>query len=86
MKVNLSPETRAHIIEMVLENREDYNEMDGSIWLLNTCPFLLSCDVCQGIFPKWARDKKKSKHKCPCGSMGTSYVGRRMRLLFPELY
>ena len=85
MKTKMSLEDRADIIKMVLENRADFEESIGARHLLETCPFDLECSTCGVIFPKWG-GMTKSPHRCPCGSMGNSYVKRRMKRLFPELY
>jgi len=85
MKTKLDRGDREEVIKMVLGNRADFEESIVARHLLGTCPFDMECFVCDRIFPKWGH-VRRGAHKCPCGSMGVSYVKRRMKKLFPELY
>jgi len=85
MKTKMSLGDRTNIIKMVMENRVEY-AANHSSWVISSCPFDNGCLTCISIFPKWGKVSRGGAHKCPCGSMGTSYVKRRMKLLFPELY
>ena len=84
MKVKLSSDDREYVVWRTLENRAYYKNEDCDVMPIETCPFNLECRICEMIFPSFK--KYRLSRPCPCGTFKTSYVKRRMRLLFPELY